>query len=207
MYMSRIRLNTNRRKTQLALGSPAKIHGAVERSFEIRQERTLWRIDRLGDRTFLLIVSQDKPDLCSIAEQFGYEGDTGEYKVYDTHLQRVKEKSIWRFRLVANPTFRKKGQEDRGNVTAHISPASQMQWLEKTASAHGFSLKPETTQIMSSTWKHFYRKGRKEKVEFVEAAFEGVLQVEDEPLFLDALVKGIGREKAYGMGMMTVIGI
>ena len=35
-------------------------------------------------------------------------------------------------------------------------------------------------------------------------AFEGRLKVEDADVFKDALVNGIGREKAYGMGLLTI---
>ena len=35
--------------------------------------------------------------------------------------------------------------------------------------------------------------------------FEGLLCVEDVDVFRDTLVNGIGREKAYGMGMLTIV--
>ena len=44
-------------------------------------------------------------------------------------------------------------------------------------------------------------------VRLSQAAFEGVLQVKDAELFRHALIQGIGRKKAYGFGMMTVIPI
>ena len=36
-------------------------------------------------------------------------------------------------------------------------------------------------------------------------AYEGVLRVQDIEVFRNALMQGIGRKKAYGFGMMTVI--
>ena len=48
MYLSRVGLDVSRRKTQIALVSPNKIHGAVEEAFARKQDRNLWRIDRLG---------------------------------------------------------------------------------------------------------------------------------------------------------------
>ena len=63
MYLSRVGLDVSRRKTQIALVSPNKIHGAVEEAFARKQDRNLWRIDRLGGHTYLLIVSAEKPDL------------------------------------------------------------------------------------------------------------------------------------------------
>ena len=37
--------------------------------------------------------------------------------------------------------------------------------------------------------------------------YEGILTVTDEDSFRKALVNGIGREKAYGLGMITVAGM
>ncbi len=36
-------------------------------------------------------------------------------------------------------------------------------------------------------------------------SYEGLLKVSDADLFKKLLVNGIGKEKAYGMGLMTVI--
>ena len=38
-----------------------------------------------------------------------------------------------------------------------------------------------------------------------KATYEGTLKVTDEKLFYNTLTSGIGKKKAYGFGMMTVI--
>ncbi|MCI5760847.1 MAG: type I-E CRISPR-associated protein Cas6/Cse3/CasE, partial [Ligilactobacillus agilis] len=43
------------------------------------------------------------------------------------------------------------------------------------------------------------------RVNLSKATFEGVLTVTDLEAFKKTLTRGIGREKAYGMGMLTVI--
>lgn len=43
------------------------------------------------------------------------------------------------------------------------------------------------------------------RVSFLAVTYEGILQVTDAELFRKALTDGIGREKAYGMGMLTVV--
>ena len=53
MYLSRIKLDTKKRETMIALSNPQKIHGAIESALGIEHERlrSLWRIDELrGDR-------------------------------------------------------------------------------------------------------------------------------------------------------------
>lgn len=49
MYLSRAALDMTKRATMLVLQNPAMFHGAAERSFEPRTERSLWRIDELAD--------------------------------------------------------------------------------------------------------------------------------------------------------------
>ena len=45
----------------------------------------------------------------------------------------------------------------------------------------------------------------RQSVTLLQATFEGVLTVTDAAAFRNALTKGIGRAKAYGMGMLTVV--
>jgi len=126
MFFSRVRLNTNLRKTQLAMASPNIYHGAIERAFENKQKRNLWRVDKLRGQYYLLILSKEKPNLEVIVSQFGYKGETGEIKIYDSLINRVDEKQTWRFRLVANPTYSVKCDEKkkRKSNCSYIDKAS-----------------------------------------------------------------------------------
>ena len=53
MYLSRIKLDTKKRETMIALSNPQKIHGAIESALGIEHERlrSLWRIDELRGET------------------------------------------------------------------------------------------------------------------------------------------------------------
>ena len=44
-------------------------------------------------------------------------------------------------------------------------------------------------------------------MQMLSVVFEGVLTVTDADAFRNALVNGIGREKAYGMGLLTIAGV
>ena len=56
---------------------------------------------------YILIVSEDKPNLQSAFEQFGpYQKEPyWETKSYDILLDRIENGSRWQFRLTANPTI------------------------------------------------------------------------------------------------------
>ena len=204
MYLSRIMLDSTRPKTMLALASPNLFHGAIESSVSGERTQKLWRLDSLRGERCLLILSEEKADWNSVCEQFGIAGMAAETKVYDTLLQRITENSRWQFRLRANPTIAVSQAEKRGKVCAHITTAYQMQWLAERAEKHGFSLKPEEYLVTENKWYSF-RKGGTHHVRMLAVTFEGLLTVTDVELFRHTLTQGIGREKAYGMGLLTVI--
>ena len=82
MYLSRVELDPTRRSTMAALAAPQKLHGAVESAFTGERRRRLWRLDRLGERLYLLLLSEDVPELSGVVEQFG-TGAAAETRSYD----------------------------------------------------------------------------------------------------------------------------
>ena len=204
MYLSRIAIDPENRNTLRALHNPEILHGMVESCFEGERKRTLWRIDELRGQLYLLILSPHKPDFSSLASQIGMPDSAGETREYTPLLQRATEGTVWRFRLTANPTASivNPGKE-RGKRKAITIAAHQREWLVKQGDSHGFSLAPNQFDVVRSEWRIFQNKGR--KISILSATFEGVLTVTDSELFGKALTEGIGRGKAYGMGLITVM--
>ena len=78
MYLSRVQIDDRNRQKIRDLTHLAAYHNWVESSFpeEIahhRRSRHLWRIDILGGKRYLLIVSEEKPDSTRL-EQYGVQG-------------------------------------------------------------------------------------------------------------------------------------
>ena len=209
MYLSRIKLNTSLRKTMQALAAPNLFHGAIESAENGERTRKLWRTDTLYGEQYLLILSENKIDFSSVAVQFGY-GCEYECKSYDGLLERITNGSKWQFRLTANPTMQSKHLPDkngRGKIIAHITTEYQEEWLCRKAEKNGFSVAEEEYLVTASRWYMFKKnKEQKSKVKLLSVTFEGILTVTDADAFRKALVNGIGREKAYGMGLLTVAG-
>lgn len=206
MFLSRIKLDTARRSTMKALASPNLLHGAIEQSFSGPRSRNLWRVDTLGGNTYLLVLSRDEPDFTSLIAQFGAEGDGWESRSYDTLLGRIQTGGVWHFRLTANPTISKaSGIAERGKVLGHITTEHQKQWLLERSEKHGFSLEEESFSVVQSRWTRF-RKGTDSgrPVSLLSVTYEGMLTVTDPVLFAQTLTDGLGRGKAYGLGMLTV---
>ena len=183
-------------------------HNWVETSFpdEISQDirsRKLWRIDKINDHLYLLVVSEGKPDLNAL-EKYGVPG-SAETKCYDSFLDSICRDHLYRFRVTLNPVRAvSQGEGKRGRVMPEITAEQQLHFLESRAERLGFDLIPEEYQIVERSWEPFRKKGQR-MIRLSKATYEGTLKVTDEKLFYDTLTSGIGKKKAYGFGMMTVI--
>lgn len=206
MYLSRVELDPTRRSTMTALAAPQKFHGAVESAFSGERRRRLWRLDRLGEKLYLLLLSEEMPDLSGVVEQFG-TGEAPESRNYDPLLARITPGSRWQFRLAANPTKSCKDAQKpaaRGTVAAHCTTQYQKQWLLDRAAKHGFALTEDSFTVTRVQWHHFTKRGTR-PVSLLAVTYEGVLQVTDPEAFRNLLCQGMGRGKAYGLGLLTVM--
>ena len=206
MYLSRVELDPTRRSTMAALSAPQKLHGAVESAFAGERRRRLWRLDCLGERLYLLLLSEDAPELSGVVEQFG-TGAAAETRSYDPLLQRVEPGSCWQFRLNANPTKSCKDLQNpaaRGTVAAHCTTQYQKQWLLERAAKHGFAVSEGSFAVTRKQTYHFKKNGTR-PVTLLAVTYEGILQVTDPEAFKALLCEGVGRGKAYGLGLMTII--
>ena len=204
MYLTRVVIDTSKRMTMKALASPSIFHGAVESSFEGERKRHLWRIDNLNGQYYLLLLSEDRPVLSQFCEQFSPENEW-ETVDYTKLLDNIETGDIRRFRLTANPTVsvcEEKGT--RGKVFAHITAEHQKNWLIAKGRANGFDLTDDSFDVVQCKWKRFYKAGSR-TVSLLSVTYEGILEISDAELFRKALTNGIGRGKAYGMGLMTIM--
>ncbi|PRO86600.1 type I-E CRISPR-associated protein Cas6/Cse3/CasE [Lactiplantibacillus pentosus] len=219
MYLSRVEIDRDNRYKTRDLTHLGAYHNWVEQSFpeEIENNqrgRHLWRIDRLNGKDYLLVLSADRPKLEQL-EQYGVE-ETALTKSYDTWLDHIEAGMVLRFRLTANPTHSIiEPNHPKGRVVPHVTIEQQKQWLADRALRAGFALvaradtpADETEKlafdVVSHDWPTLHRrKGR--SVRLSRVTFEGVLRVQDADIFKQTLTKGLGREKAFGMGLMTVI--
>ncbi|WP_367342266.1 type I-E CRISPR-associated protein Cas6/Cse3/CasE [Limosilactobacillus sp.] len=209
MYLSRVEIDSNNHQNLKKLSHLGAYHHWVESCFptEIKlgeRQRHLWRIDPLNGRQYLLLLSNEKPALDPF-EQFGIKG-SAQIKNYQPFLNKLVDEQIMRFRLTANPTYREAAS---GKVFPHITVEQQKSWLLKQSVKSGFKLITGTNDeliydIVSRDWPILYHKRR---IRLSRVTFEGILQITNIDQFRKALLTGIGREKAFGMGLLTVIPI
>ena len=208
MYLSRVEIDYKDRLTSKELNHLGAFHNWVEQSFpkeleQNKRSRKLWRIDNLQNRSYLLVLSEDKPNL-NMLEKYGVKG-TGETKEYDDFLNSLENGNRMRFRVVLNTTKSKSDRSlKRGKVIPLTSEENQIKYLLDRSENNGFKLDPNDFYLVRSGFEKVLKHGEK-KLELIKAEFQGELTILDKDKFKETLTKGIGKKKAYGFGMMTVI--
>ncbi len=201
-FLTRIKLDANKQSTMAAMLRPSLIHGAIEEAFDKNGERKLWRIDKVGGSLFLLITSESIPGTANIVSQFGDENVPVETKDYSVLINKVSNGDLCRFKLTANPTYSVTDESGINRRRSHISEKYQINWILQQAKSNGFDI--ESVSITSSSWKEFDHK-KSDTIKFKAVSYEGICKITDAEIFKTKLTSGIGREKAYGMGMITIM--
>ena len=214
-YFSKFLINPQRRGARKLLSSPQALHAAVMATIppDIKTEdgRILWRLDVTGHQYVLYVLSPEKPDFSALVEQAGWNTRPGESAHYGRLLAKLENGQEWGFRLAANPVKR---QVKNGKTWPHVTPAQQSAWLRGRAPQWGFEIIPvegqEIEDAPTVTRRQnlsFARRGSEGKIGTValrKVQFDGALRITNVEQFRKALVNGMGRGKAYGMGLMTL---
>ena len=191
MYITQIKLDTRNHQIFKKLRSLDDYHAYIESAFPAEQllgvrKRHLWRLDGQS----VLIVSEDEPD----KEALGKYGEVI-IKDYSKFVENISSARPYRFKLVANPL--QSNIKDR-RIPCHGNN-ERLEWIEKQGKRYGFKV------IQAQVTGYKENKIRKYGFTVKSVTFEGILQITDTKKFKQALVQGIGREKAYGCGLMTIM--
>lgn len=206
MYISRVEIDRNNRRKIRDLTHLGAFHSWVEDSFPEEKKtgerfRKLWRVDQLKGKEYLLLVSEKKPDRVCL-EKYGVEG-SAETKDYDALLDSLEEGMKIQFKVKLNPVMRKSaGTGNSGKIIPLVSDKDQMNFILERSEKNGFEL--EDFLIIEKGHERLKQK-RKRDLYVVKAVYQGELTITNVEQFKKTLTCGIGRKKAYGFGLMTVI--
>lgn len=224
MYLSRLAINPRRREARKLLANPRAMHAAVESSFPPRErdgdpDRVLWRVDETTDKVTLYVVSPTEPDMTHIVEAAGWETAPGESLHYGRFLKKIKNGQRFQFRVTVNPVKRLFVPGSRGKVVPHVTEDQQLAWFYSRAEQWGFHVPLRTTESQESAVEEWLARVVKRQdrsfskpestsrrtVTLRHVTIVGELEVADAEVFRNSLVGGMGRGKAYGCGLMTLM--
>jgi CRISPR system Cascade subunit CasE len=210
MYLSRVILNTQREGARRLISSPQRMHAGVMKSFSdwalretSTQGRPLWRLDQNGKDTLLYVLSPAQPDFTHLVEQAGRKND--QYGVatkdYAPVLKNIEDGKEYLFKTVLNPV-----KTIQGKRVPHLTNVQRKQWLIARSETHGFRVEETQFDNTKNTELRFTKQaeGKTLQVSLSQATFQGHLTVTNTDLFKKTLCEGLGKGKAYGMGLITL---
>lgn len=195
MYLSQIEL-----KKFSPYADGIKAHSFIESTFSKEfingdnRTRKLWRLDKIYGKTYILLLSQTKPNKEKI-EQHAVK-DSLKTTDYNKFLENLDINKDYRFKLKLNPIKRNNGKE------RSIRDEELIPYFYEKIKNKGFKIDSQTLMITE-----------KGQIDFIDsktcpsATFEGFLKITNLEKFKETLITGIGRKKAYGFGMLTIIPI
>lgn len=200
MYLTRLRLNPGSAQARRDLGNPYEMHRTLVRAFVAGENdvpaRFLWRLQLDGAWTNpeVLVQSAHVGNWTPLEALPGYLADSPQCKRISlgTWLQPGRR---YRFRLRANPTVCRDGKR-----VGLIGEDAQTSWLHKRAPAHGFRVE---SVLVTGTEVLKALRGSK-PITLRAATFEGYLECTDVASLEQALLTGVGRGKAFGLGLLSI---
>lgn len=197
MYLSRVMLDPLAKRVRKGLADPRTMHRIVNSAFPAGMngwERVLWRQETQGHVPFLLVQSLvEKPDWSSLPDECLYRDRLNLNPELKTFGVQLRPQQVLRFRLRANPTVKRNGKRE-----GLYRESEQLAWIQRKSTDNGFRLVDVRMQA------------RKIEVAgdaplcLLAVQFDGILQVLDPDKVLNALRRGIGPAKAFGLGLLSL---
>jgi len=208
MYLSRLILNPRSRRVQREIANPYQMHRTLLQAFpdDLKEgdERVLFRLEQepAQGNLVLLVQSWGEPAWAILSQEVGPSylaagvAPNPAVKTFDLALSPGQALA---FRLLANPTVKRKGKR-----LGIYDETGQMQWLQRKAAISGFrivSARASGKQIVSG---HIRRQRGGHRLRFLSVQFDGILQVTDPRLARESVRRGIGSGKGLGFGLLSL---
>lgn len=150
----------------------------------------------------ILLYSDKKPVIPKILEEF-------EWSVQAIDVDEIfKAGNAYRFEINVNPVRR-----SNGKVCGFVHDDEMGDWLEKKMNLNGASI--EFSDELGRSFKNMVVNRKYHRLTYTKQASKGfnvavshcmgVLRITDAEKFKKALVSGIGKERAFGLGMLIVV--
>lgn len=202
LYLSRLILNANHPQAKSEVTHPYELHRTICRAFESPEEaRILFRADtdRPG-QVHVIVQSIEPPDWKRLEIKEGYVKGMDDPKPVE--LAGLRQGMALRFRLRCRPSKRigDKASGDKGKRRNITGKDEVFAWLSRKAEDNGFDVKDAAFDRVY--W--YESKDGKDAKPLGAVQFDGVLVVTEPDKLRAAVRNGIGTQKAYGFGLLSL---
>jgi CRISPR system Cascade subunit CasE len=208
LYLTRLTLNPRSREARRDAASAYELHCTLRtRLFgDTPQEagRALFRVERDADTgiSTVLIQSHLAPNVAALPS--GYWLHPPEVRSdYAEKLQAIATGQYLRFRLLANPTVKRKNAEGKPARYGIYKETEQRDWLARKLADNGAKLIDFSVNRLAVQNFRKHNGNEKPQTHFA-VRFDGILQVVDPDKLRAAIAGGIGSAKGYGFGLLSL---
>lgn len=204
IYISAVRFPAHGDAAATASRDFYMLHKLVYMAFPTKADATaarpLFRFDVEGDHGYLYVQTTQEPDWSRLPQAIR-DQVTGPIPYEIPQGRRL------RFRLLAKPSFRigRKESPFKGFRTSIVAPERQMDWLRRKGEEFGFQI--EQCDLCERVW-HDSKKNESlpngDPKPLYATLFDGVLVVTHPDKLREAVRNGIGPQKAYGFGLLSL---
>lgn len=207
IYLSKLTLNPASRQVWREVENPYQLHRTLLTGFGSTREASgvLHRVDVGQQGVTVLVQSLVEPEWAPLAD-----AAQGRYLLEPPPLPKSFEPTfaagrLFRFRLRANPTVKKKREgREQGNRVPLKEESQQLDWLQRKAEQGGFRL-VHALVSRDEQQKDWVRDGEaRQRLTLYTVQFDGVLQVTEPERLRETLRSGIGPAKAFGCGLLSL---
>lgn len=149
------------------------------------------------------LAGQTKPPLLRILTSTPIQPPSG-WELQGANDYRIETIDIGetlRFRIRFNPTVKRDGKRFAVWSGRDINrERAAEEWLVGRSQRHGFQLLESNVEDLD--WVEIKRRNR--AIKFARATMTGRLRVTDQASFKEALMSGIGPQKAFGCGLLLI---
>lgn len=167
----------------------ALVHSIIYASFSTKEKNNRILFHCLNKK--IRILSEDEPNRDHLAYKFNVNKDSVKTKPYEK-INNLKCGDSYSFILVGNPVVE---QARTRKIIPLKSPADRGKWLVDRSEKLGFYIKSLCIPVGHPVTG-------KNNIFLNCAVFSGTLTITDLEIFKNTLRFGIGREKAFGFGLL-----
>ena len=207
MYLSKLLLDPAKRQVRLELANRYELHRTLLAQFEgqTRPEiKLLYRIEEADQNIYqpitLLVQSQVAPSWQALFQR-GLLVQPVEIKTFEIQPGLGSQ---YYFRLLANPTIRRASGSWAGKRVEIRDAEEQKAWLARKGEGCGFKLLNMNAMDKGKISSQKTENGQKHIMQHQAVLFEGLLQVANPEMFIQAVMQGIGSAKGFGFGLLSL---